>query len=165
MSRRCIIVAVVWLLGVIVYIALNAAISYATAIVLMRWADVSTSPWYVRFETFSLEKSFFIFGIFWGTLYASALAKPDSFGNTTRILRHLGLSYVLGCLGLAIAIRTIYFRMPDFHTILAMKAFLILMLIVCVLCLFLAIASWIHLAFFGKSSSASMTADAIGNGH
>ena len=147
MNYRFLIIPAKWLAGVVIYLVLSAILSRLFVIGMLKWAHEYTVYRGLVLEIRFLLVPVFAMCLFWGALYASALAKPAAFGHTMRILKHLGWSCSLGLLGCVLLIRTYMLPLPDFQSTFALSAFIFLALSLSILCFVLGLLVWIHLAF------------------
>ncbi len=114
---------------------------------MQHWARAEKVSRGAEFEILLLRWPVFAICLFWGALYASALAKPTAFGGTAKILRCLGFSYLLGILGCIPPICIEFFPLPDLASEFAVSAYIFVALAGSVLCFVSAIAVWARLAF------------------
>jgi len=136
-----------WLGGVVLYLAVSALVCRAFVHGMLLWAHQGTVSRYVEYAIHSLGMWVFASCLLWGALYASPLAKPDSFGSPWRIWKHLVLSYSSSLLGCVLLVRTVYFGFPDFESKLALSAFPFFLIACSVICFLIGILVWVHLAF------------------
>ena len=141
-----------WLGGVLLYLAASALVSGAFVRGILFWVHQGSVS---RFEEYAIRSLIFASCLFWGALYASALAKPDSFGSRQRIWKHLVLSYSSSLLGCVLLVRTVFLGFPDFKSKLALIAFPFFLAACSIICFLLGILSWVRLAFAMRRTSAS----------
>lgn len=154
MNYRFFIIPAQWLVGLVAYIALSAALSNILVLSMLRWAHEDGISRGLALEIYFLRVPAFAMCLFWGALYASALAKPASFGHTTKILKHLGWSYFLGLSGCVFLIRMYFLPLPDFQTNFALSAFIFFGFSLSIVCFVLGLLVWVHLAFDTKQDLA-----------
>jgi hypothetical protein len=136
-----------WLGGVVLYLAVSALVCRAFVHGMLLWAHQGTISRYVEYAIRSLGMRVFASCLFWGALYASPLAKPDSFGSPHRIWKHLVLSYSSSLLGCVLLVRVAFLGLPDFESKLALSAFPFLLTACAIVCFLIGIVVWVHLAF------------------
>jgi len=149
-KKRLLIIAATWLTGVILYVALSVVIARAIVNGMLYWAHQTGVSKALEYEMRLLRAPLFMLCILWGALYASALAKPEGFGGTARVLRHLAWTYFLAVAGWFFAALGLFLPFPNFHSRLALSAYPVLIFGLSVLCLVLGIAVWIRLVFCSK---------------
>ena len=152
MNRRSVIVVAMWLVGPLVYLAICAATAHVFSLAMLDWARQRGASRGIELEFLLLQRPVFILCFLWGTLYASALAKPAAFGYTPRILKHLACSYVLCLVCSAVALRIELMPLPDFQSTFAVSAFIFAGFSFSALCFLAAIAAWAHLVFSSNSA-------------
>jgi hypothetical protein len=163
MKRRPYAVAVIWLAGVVVYIALSASVAHLFGFVMLQWAHNFGRVYRgTEIEILLLRWPVFVLCLLWGAHYASALAKPAAFGRTPRIVMHLGWSYLLSLLGCVLPVRIEFMPLPNFQNIFAVSTFIFAGFGFSILCFVLGLAVWIHLAFSDKHVVAKGTPESAG---
>ena len=161
MRFRFLTVLAVWLGGVVAYVALSVLVSRVFVFGMTAWGHRPDSTrmeyvWFVLLRRPILEMC-----LFWGVLYASALARPDCFGRSGRVWKHLGLSYALSLLGSVLLIRTLYLPLPDFESNFALSASVFCGIALAVLCFVLALLMWVRVAFGTKRDIGSEPAQEL----
>lgn len=146
MHQRTLIVAAKWLAGLFAYLVLSAGASRAYVFLMLFWAQDGISRG-TKIEIRFLMMPVFAICILWGALYASALAKPASFGNTGRILKHLGCSLLLGLISCVLPARIEFMPLPEFESTIGVSAFIFAGFGFSILCFLSAVAVWVRLAF------------------
>jgi hypothetical protein len=147
-----------WLAGVILFLAVNAIVSGAFVRGTLFWVHQRSVYRFENYLIHILGVAIFANCLLWGALYASALAKPDSFGSLPRIWKHLVLSYSSGLLGYVSLVPLILVRFPDFESKLAIAAFPVFLAACSIICFLVGILGWVHLAFARQRISASVRA-------
>ncbi|MGP8253921.1 MAG: hypothetical protein ACLQHF_17975 [Terracidiphilus sp.] len=147
MKKSLLIVAATWLAGVILYVVLSGVIARVFVNGMLYWAHQTGASKFLEYELRSLHAPLFMLCILWGALYASALAKPEDFGGTPRVLRRLAWTYVLALAGCFLSAVIVFVPYPNFGSNLALSVYPGVILILSVLCFVLAIGAWIRLAF------------------
>ena len=141
-----------WLTGAIVFLAFSYAVSRGFVLTVLHWDYGSVAPWFAKAEISRMGGRVFGVCLFWGALYASALAKPAAFGHIRRIFKHLGWSYLLGILGCVILARMALLTYPELETMFELRAYFAIGLGISALCFVSALAVWVDLAFAGRKS-------------
>jgi hypothetical protein len=159
MKRKSLLITAKWLVGVIIFLALSAAVSRLFAAGMLHWARQGRISRLTELEILLLRRQIFTICILCGALYASALAKPECFGQFPRILKHMGWSYLLSILGCILAIRIELLPLPNFPSMIAVSTYIFVGLTVSALCIVGAIVAWVHLAFGGNPVVARRTAE------
>ena len=147
MNYRFPIVLGKWLAGVVAYIALSAVVSRLFVHGMQAWANEHGDSVGFIIELRHLGAPVFALCLICGALYASALAKPASFGHTARIWRHLGSTYLFSLLGCVLLVRTQFLPLPDFQSEFMLRAYLFAAFSLAVGCFVLGLAAWVRLAF------------------
>jgi hypothetical protein len=145
-NQRLILI-VKWLVGIIAYIALSFAVCHGLVLIILRWGLGASASLYLKLEISSMRWAAFAVCLFWGALYASALAKPAAFGHISRIFKHFGWSYLLGFLGSTGFARIALLDYPDFKTMFALRVYVTCGVSLSILCFIFALVVWAHLAF------------------
>ena len=156
-NRKSVIASAKWLAGVAAYVASSVAVSRVFTLLMLHWARAERVSRGIEFEIHFLWWPVISVCLFWGALYASALAKPAVFGGTAKILKHLGYSYSLCLLGAIPPICIQFFPLPDLPGEFAVSAFIFVALAGSVLCFVSAIAVWVRLAFGRHPASTEST--------
>lgn len=156
MNRKHLIVTAEWLVGGALYLALSAAVARIFVLLMLHWTHGDSVSGYTALEMIVLRRPIFVICVWCGAFYALALAKPKCFGGTPRILKHMGWSYLLCVLGCVLPIRIVLLPLPDFPSIHAVSAYIVVGLIVSGLCFAAAIAAWVRIAF-GKCRALEQT--------
>jgi len=152
MNKRSLVVAVGWLAGPPLYLALSAAVTHGLALAMLQWARRSRVSRGTELQILLLQRPVFVLCLFIGAFYATALAKPTAFGGAARILKHLAGSFFLGLAACVLPIRIGFMPLPDFHSRFAVSAFIAFSLGSSFLCFLGAVAVWIRLVL-GRGDS------------
>ena len=147
MKRKPLILAGMWLLGVIVFLAVSIAIARTLSFVIVHWAYGSQTSWFQRYERRFLSRTVFIVSILSGALYASALANPSSFGGTARIVKHLTVTYASSLAGCFLCALVFCLPYPNFESSFLLSAYPAVVFCISVLLFLLGITAWVRLAF------------------
>jgi hypothetical protein len=148
-----------WLVGVVAYLGLSAILSHALAFGMAHWVFAGGGSRGMELEMQLLRSPVFAISLLSGALYASALAKPHSFGRSAKILKHLGLTYFLILLACAFLIRTVFFPLPNFQSNFAGSAYLFGGFSLSFIFFVLGIFAWVRLAFGAEAKSPKESAD------
>ncbi len=144
---RWVRIAAIWLAGMFTYITLSWLFYRLFVAGIRHWVYHGETHWGVEFESHALARPAFQLSVFWGALYASALAKPSHFGGPLRILKYLASSFCLSLIGNAIGIAVLYLRLPDFRYGFAVSAYIVTLIALFVISFVGALGFWIRLAF------------------
>ena len=147
MNVRSFILLGKWLGGVAVYVVLSLVISLSFVLCIMRWKYGNDDSPGLGILMFLVFVPVFITCMFWGIIYASALAKPIKFGSTWRVWRHFGLSHILGLLTFTVLWGFLGSRLPDFKSESVTSAYIFTLLALPIICFVLAILVRINLSF------------------
>ena len=157
MNMRILSIAAKWLVGLVVYAAVSIALSRALVFGMQSWARlIGASRGDILEIALYLRPILLINCIFWGALYASALAKPACFGRTPWILKHLAWSYSLGFISCVLPIRILLFNYPHFLSTSATSALIFAGFSFSILCFVAAIGAWVRVAFSTNKPSLAL---------
>ncbi len=146
MNKRPLIIATKWVAGVGLYVVLSAFVSLAFVLSMMKWEfGNDDSPGLGIFMFFALVPVFVV-SLFWGLIYASAIAGPKKFGKAWRVWIHFGLSHFLGLLSFTILWRGLLTPLPNFQSDLAARVFIVSILGFSVVSLLLGVFARVHLS-------------------
>lgn len=133
-----------WLGGTIAYLLVGTSLCLAVVLALMKWAYGNDDSAALGLVMFMLLAPLLALCVFWGIIYAPALAKAGGLGDSTRAWSHLALSNVLGVLGFAIFWRGIQSPLP-FGDGFVTSAFIFCVCSVSLVCLVLGMLVRVHL--------------------
>jgi hypothetical protein len=147
LSSRSIFVLIVWLAGAAAYLGLSLFVSRELALFMKSWARESGLDWAMQFEIRRFGPALEGLCVFWGAMYASALARPLPFGGSARIWKHLLLSNGCGLLGCTFLLWAAFFPLPNLRSDRALYALITLKVTLATLSFALSLGSWVQLAF------------------
>ena len=128
MNWKTVIFVAKWLGCSLAYLLLSPFFSLAFVISLMRWNYGDDDSAALGLVMLMFLVPFFAVCVLWGIIYVSAFVKASQLGGAIRIWRHLGMSWFLGLLGIAILEGALGHRFPDFGSKLAIDTYLFLAL-------------------------------------
>lgn len=147
MNYRIVIGFAKWMIGIVVYFAASVVVAKLFVLGMQAWARMHGRSLGFVIELRFLRAPVLALCLIFGALYASAMAKPATFGGTARIWRHLGVSYLCCLLGCMVFVRAEFLPLPDFPHNFELDAYLSIANGLAIASLTLGLLSWAHLAF------------------
>jgi hypothetical protein len=147
MNYRPLIVVGKWIAGSAAYVAASVVVSRFFVSGMQAWAlDHGTSRGFAM-ELLFWGRPVLVTCLICGSLYASAFAKPASFGGRGRVSKHLAATYSLNLVACILLARSQFLPLPDFRSDLLLQSYLFLLITLPWVCFALAFLAWIRLAF------------------
>jgi len=156
MNLRLFVFLAKWIAGAIAYFVLCLTLSLTlvlTEMHLVYGGDDSAALGMVMFVQLI---PIFLMCLFWGGIYASALARSRNSEDRKRTCKHWGLSLLLGLVSCFSLILMLDFRLPDFQSSLAVSAYIFSVFGFSVVCFVFGLIVRFRLKFRDKQRTPSL---------
>lgn len=157
MSYRILFGVGKWLISIGAFFAISVLIANVFIISMTEWASEHGCSLGFVYEIRFLRAPILALCLISGAIYASALAKPGSFGGVVRIWRHLVGTYFCCLLGVTIFVRAGFLPLPDFSRHFEVNAYLFAVYGTAIACFVLGVFLWVRLAFGSSRNTESAT--------
>jgi hypothetical protein len=154
-NLRFLILLVKWLASAVAYFVFCLALSLTLVLFEMRLVNGDDDSAALGLVMIVQLVPVLLICLFWGVIYASAVARSNDSEMTRRTLEHWGLSFLLGLLSCVSLMLIIDFRLPDFRSSLAVSAYLFAAFGFSIVCFVLGLTVRFRLSFREKQTSMS----------